>query len=115
VATRWLAIDRFVRGAAGQTVIGRIRALIKGRSPATYTSDPPSEWPLLAHLRRLRDVSNRGEAVSPDRDGARDQTWAGRWRVNGRVEVNPGRKRRPKHSLFTEVTATPQVVDTVAV
>jgi hypothetical protein len=41
--TRWLALDRFVRSAAGQAVIGRIRALIKGRSPATYTSDAPSE------------------------------------------------------------------------
>jgi hypothetical protein len=32
----------------------------------------PAECPRWAHLRRLRDVSNRGEAVSPDRDGARD-------------------------------------------
>ena len=38
-----LALGPFVRDAAGQAVIGRIRALIKGRSPATYTSDAPSE------------------------------------------------------------------------
>jgi hypothetical protein len=41
VATRWLALGPFVRDAAGQAVIGRIRALIKGRSPATNTSDAP--------------------------------------------------------------------------
>jgi hypothetical protein len=39
MATRWLALG----SAAGQAVIGRTRALIKGRSPATYTSDAPSE------------------------------------------------------------------------
>jgi hypothetical protein len=50
MATRWLALDRFVRSAAGQAVIGRIRALIKGRSPASYTSDAPSGRP----SRRLR-------------------------------------------------------------
>jgi hypothetical protein len=43
VATRWLALGRFVRDAAGQAVIGRIRALIKGPSHATNTSDAPGE------------------------------------------------------------------------
>jgi hypothetical protein len=43
MATRRLALDRFVRSAAGQAVIGRIRALIKRLSPATNTSDAPGE------------------------------------------------------------------------
>ena len=50
MATRRLARDRFVRSAAGQAVIGRIRALIKVRSAATHTSDAPSEWPLIADI-----------------------------------------------------------------
>jgi hypothetical protein len=61
-----LALGPFVRGAAGQAVIGRIRALIKGRSPATYTSDAPSERPLFAHCGRTAS-SSRGsnpEAVT---------------------------------------------------